>query len=69
MGKSIIERFRLRIATRIFWQYDTASTCGSTSTNDPFINSTRLIVSSLDGGSSKGFIEQTQRQNPRYGMW
>jgi len=56
MGKDIIERFRLCIATRIFWQSNTASICGSTSTNDPFIDPTRLIVSSPDGGSSKGFI-------------
>jgi len=55
MGKSIIERFRLRIATRIFWQSNTASICGSTSTNDPFIDSTCLIVPSPGGGSSKGF--------------
>jgi len=43
-GKSIIEKFRLRIATRIFWQSSTASICGSTSTNDPFIDFTLLIV-------------------------
>ena len=57
-SNSIIERFRLRIATRIFQQSSTAFICGLTSTEVPFVNLTRLIVSSPDGGSSKGFIRQ-----------
>jgi len=57
-GKSIIEKFRLHIATRIFQQSSTAFICGLTSTNDPLIDLTRLIVSSPDGGSSKGFIQE-----------
>jgi hypothetical protein len=57
-GKSIIERFRLRIATHISWQSSTVSICGSTSTSDPFIHSTPLIVWSSDGGSSKGLIRE-----------
>lgn len=57
-GKSIIERFRSRIATHIFQQSSTAFICGSTSTDDSFVDPTRLIVSSPDGGRSKGFIRE-----------
>ena len=66
-GHSIIGRFRLRIATHIFQQSSTASTCGSTSANDSLIAFTRLIVSFPDGGSSKAFIQENAMSE--YSIW